>query len=278
MGFHLVGDHFYEPIPNTKLIQKRYKDGYRSCSFIELAFSTAERIMLSILDQWGCEFYDASKKYGYREKNYYFRGVDAIALYCLMRDIKPKRIIEIGQGFSTAVIMASLANNNRESNFVAEFISIDPYDRLKLKDKKILGVKFVVIRKDLQNVPLKIFSSLGESDLLFIDSSHVYKFGSDVESLFEEIYPNISKGVYIHIHDIFSPYHYPLTWYVKEKRFWNEQYYLEIFLRFNSTFTVIMPIHLLIRKSILLREKYRALCGYENFKFEGSSFYIKRVG
>lgn len=139
------------------------------------------------------------------------------------------------------------------------------------------GVKFVNICDRLQNVSRETFLSLDESNFLFVDSSHVYKFGSDVEYLFEEIYPQIKPGVYIHIHDIFSPYHYPLNWYVKDKRFWNEQYYLELFMRFNSKFNITMPIYYLIRNSNLFQEKCKSICTYENFKFAGSSLYLRRV-
>ena len=275
LGFHIVGDHFYEIIPNTKEIDKKYHNEPRNLPFLAEVFPNAEANMMSMLGKWGYEFYETSIKYGYKENNYYFSGVDAIALYCSIRDWKPKRIIEIGQGFSTSVFVSSLAKNYQETQLITEFISIDPYNRFQFQE--VEGVKFINICDPLQNVSQETFLSLDESDLLFVDSSHVYKFGSDVEYLFEEIYPQIKPGVNIHIHDIFSPYHYPLSWYVKEKRFWNEQYYLEVFMRFNSQFNVTMPIYFLIRDSNLLKEKCQSICTYENFKFVGSSLYLRRV-
>ncbi|NEQ38357.1 MAG: class I SAM-dependent methyltransferase [Okeania sp. SIO3I5] len=275
LGFHVVGDHFYEIIPNTKEIHKKYHDKPRNLPFLEKVLPKAEAEIVSMLEKWGYEFYETSTKYGYKEKNYYFSGVDAIALYCLIRDWKPKRIIEIGQGSSTSVFVSAISKNYQETQLITEFISIDPYNRFEFQE--IEGVKFVNIRDSLQNVSKETFLSLDESDFLFVDSSHVYKFGSDVEYLFEEIYPQIKPGVNIHIHDIFSPYHYPLSWYVKEKRFWNEQYYLELFMQFNSKFNVTIPIYFMTRNSNILKEKCQSICTYENFKFAGNSLYLRRV-
>jgi hypothetical protein len=50
------------------------------------------------------------------------------------------------------------------------------------------------------------FAALGENDILFIDSTHVAKVGSDVNYLFFEVLPNLNPGVLIHIHDIFYPF------------------------------------------------------------------------
>ncbi|MDJ0592948.1 MAG: class I SAM-dependent methyltransferase [Pleurocapsa sp. MO_226.B13] len=279
LGFHVLGDHFYEPVPNTAMIQQFYSDEPRECSGIDFNFAVAEQTLVTMIDIWGKEFYQSATKYGYREvNNYFFRGLDAVTLYCFIRKTKPKRIVEIGQGFSTIITMAALEANHIESRFsVEKFISIDPYDRLSFREKKIAGIRPEVLLANLQDVPLEIFSSLCESDLLFVDSSHVYKFGSDVEYLFEKVYPNLAPGVNIHVHDISSPYHYPLSWYTEHKRFWNEQHYLENFLRFNPVFRVEIPVYYLSRNSKILAEKCYSICEYKGFKLSGNSFYLKRI-
>lgn len=276
IGWHLLGDHFYEPIPNTKYILEQYKDEPRSNLNIDFRFNESENLTLNILDEWGKSFYAVSTQYGYEEKNYYFSGLDSIILYCFLRQNKPKQVIEVGQGVSTRVIIAALEQNFKDSGEIANFISIDPYARFSNEEKET-QVKCKIIREPLQRVPTSLFTELGESDFLFIDSSHVYKFGSDVEYQFENIYPNLNKGVYIHIHDIFSPYHYPLDWYIKQKRFWNEQYYLETMLRLNKLFKVIIPVNYLSRCSESLKVKSNLICNYENFKCKGSSFYIQKI-
>jgi hypothetical protein len=279
VGFHVLGDHFYEPIPNTAMIRQTYRDEPRECVGIDFNFAVAEQTLRTMIDTWGEEFYQSATKYGYSEvKNYFFRGLDAITLYCFIRKTKPKHIIEIGQGFSTIVTRAALEANYRDAEFsVEKFISIDPYDRLSFREKKIAGIRPEVLLANLQDIPLTLFSLLSESDLLFVDSSHIYKFGSDVEYLFEKVYPNLAQGVNIHVHDISSPYHYPLSWYAEHKRFWNEQYYLENFLRFNQAFRVEIPIYYLSRNSRILEELCFSICKYEGFKFSGNSFYFKRI-
>ncbi len=277
LGFHVLGDHFYEPIPNTKEIAKNYQDKPRSCHQINFNFERAEQKMVQLLKRWGGEFFESASKYGYQEINYYFRGLDAIFLYCFLREIQPKSLVEVGQGVSTSISLAALEDNYKATGIKTNFVSIDPYNRFDFQNRIIEGIDLEAMPIGLQDVSLSLFSNLKESDLLFVDSSHVYKFGSDVEYLFEEIYPNIGRGVYVHIHDICSPYHYPLDWYVNEKRFWNEQYYLENFLRFNTAFTVEMPIYYLMKKSTLIIEAYNSICKYQHFEPSGYSFYMQRL-
>ena len=275
-GFHILADHFYEPIPNTNDIAKNYKDEPRSCHNIDFDFERAEETIVKLIEKWGHEFIESVTKYGYKEANYYFRGVDALFLYCFLRETKPKSIVEVGQGVSTGITLAALEDNYQVTGIKTKFISIDPYNRLDLQGQSLAGIEFKEMPLILQAVPLDLFSDLQESDLLFIDSSHIYKFGSDVEYLFEEIYPRINRGVYIHIHDICSPYHYPLDWYVSEKRFWNEQYYLENFLRYNTTFTVKIPVYYLTRKSSKLKAICELICQYNDFQRQGASFYLRK--
>ncbi len=278
LGFHVVGDHFYEPIPNISHLQESYQDEPRKCLKIDFDFENAEKVITQSIARWGKDFYYSVQRFGYQESNYYFRGVDALYLYCFLRERQPKSIIEIGQGFSTSVIVAALEDNYAKTGVKTRFVSIDPYNRFRFQDGNLLGVELESIATNLQEIPLSFFNQLEEDNLLFVDSSHVYKFGSDVEYLFEEIYPSLGMGVELHIHDIFSPYHYPLDWYVKERKFWNEQYYLENFLRFQDVFQVVMPIYYLTRNSQALQEKCSKICDYDNFKLTGSSFYLKKTG
>lgn len=277
LGFHISGDHFYDPIPNTKMMDRTYRDGPRSCVGIDFGFDGAEQVLLDVLEKWGREFFDAVQVYGYREDNYYFRGVDAISLYSLMREIKPEHILEVGQGFSTRIILAALGKNHKDTGKTARLVSIDPYNRLDLGNGGMDGVVLENIRTDVRNARLSLFSDLVASDLLFVDSSHVHKFGSDVEWLFEEVYTRVPRGVYIHVHDIFSPYNYPLRWYVKRKQFWNEQFHLENFLRFNESFQVYVPLQYLVRQSARLGRQCERLSRCQKLRFEGSSLYLRRV-
>ena len=95
-----------------------------------------------------------------------------------------------------------------------------------------------LIRKKVQDVEPSRFDSLEEGDILFIDSSHVAKIGSDVNFLFFEILPRLAKGVLIHIHDVFVGFEYPLAW-VAQGKAWNEMYVLRAFLQYNQSFKIL---------------------------------------
>ena len=121
-------------------------------------------------------------------------------------------------------------------NLDVEIICIEPYPSNFLKGLHKNG-KINLIEDKLENVDLKLFTTLESNDILFIDSSHVLKLDSDVMYYFTKIFPLLNKNVLIHIHDIFFPYDYPLSW-LKGGRFWNEQYFLYVFLQYNSKFKI----------------------------------------
>ncbi|MEJ2618154.1 MAG: hypothetical protein P8Z35_24570, partial [Ignavibacteriaceae bacterium] len=87
-------------------------------------------------------------------------------------------------------------------------------------------------------VPLDIYKSLNEGDILFVDSSHIVKLGSDVNFIISEVFPILKKGVIVHIHDIFYPFQYPQKWFM-EGRAWNEAYFIKAFLQYNDTFSIL---------------------------------------
>jgi len=87
-------------------------------------------------------------------------------------------------------------------------------------------------------VPLSDFEELGKNDILFIDSSHIVKIGSDLHYLVLEVLPRLAKGVAVHFHDISLPLEYPRDAIVKQQFFFNEQYFLQAFLAFNDAFDV----------------------------------------
>jgi len=119
-------------------------------------------------------------------------------------------------------------------------IFIEPYPArleslLKKKDREYVTIH----QKKLQEVPIEVFKGLNENDILFIDSTHVAKFNSDVNYIFHEILPILAQGVYIHFHDVFYPFEYPQEWLL-EGRAWNEQYMLRAFLEYNNNFKIVL--------------------------------------
>jgi hypothetical protein len=270
LGFHLLGNHFYEPVPDTREVAATYDAGPRELG-IDFALDAAEEYALSLLADHGGEAREAITRFGYIEPNHFLEGLDALLLYGHLRRTKPSQIVEIGTGFSTIVAVAALERNAAEGA-VAKLTSIDPFDRRPLA-REPERTLLEVVRLPLQDVDPDVFASLGQGDVLFVDSSHVHKFGSDVHYQFERIYPSLPPGVALHIHDVFSPYHYPLNWYVRQRRFWNEQHYVETMLRWAPDLRVLLPVHALARTS----DPVRAAAAAAGFKPTGSSFYIERA-
>ena len=117
-------------------------------------------------------------------------------------------------------------------NYSCEHVCIEPYE-IEWLEK--LNVK--VIRELVENTDTTVFSTLDKNDILFIDSSHIIRPQGDVLFEYLEILPVLKSGVFVHIHDIFTPEDYPDDW-VNNASFWNEQYLLEAFLSFNNEFIV----------------------------------------
>jgi predicted O-methyltransferase YrrM len=166
---------------------------------------------------------------------------DAEFLYSMVRHLKPSRIIEIGSGYSTLMVQKAILDIQiLHPSYKAELICIEPYEMPWLEKT---GVQ--VVRKLVEEVPLELFSTLGENDILFIDSSHMVRPQGDVLFEFLEILPVLKKGVIIHVHDIFSPKDYTKRHLVEDVMFWNEQYILEAFLTCNQEFTIIGALNYL---------------------------------
>jgi hypothetical protein len=87
--------------------------------------------------------------------------------------------------------------------------------------------------------PPSTFDDLSAGDILFIDSTHIVKTGSDVCCELFEILPRLPAGVLVHFHDIFWPFEYGEDWVLNENRSWNEIYALRAFLTYNSQFEII---------------------------------------
>jgi hypothetical protein len=170
----------------------------------------------------------------YHTGNEMFSHLDAWVLQSMLRHLRPRRLIEVGCGWSSLVT----ARVNREVlDGAMDVTCIEPY----VPDFLEGGVNGItrVLPERVQDVPLERFLELGDGDVLFIDSSHVVKTGSDARYLYHDVLPRLNGGVHVHIHDIFFPRDYPRDW-VLSGRGWNEQYVLQSFLAFNAAFEVTL--------------------------------------
>ena len=193
---------------------------------------------------------------------------DAIGLCSMLQALKPKKVIEVGSGWTSAVM---LDTNEKLLKGSMEISFIEPYpDTLKRILKESDSVKLHEDR--LENIALEYFSKLEEGDILFIDSSHVSKMGSDVNYLFFEILPRLKKGVYIHLHDIFYPFEYPMKW-IYNGMVWNELYLLRAFLQNNNAYEVVFFQNMLEKK---YPEKFMEKWPV-NKPIHGGSFWMRKL-
>lgn len=231
--------HYYSPLVDTaEFIELRKSTHLIKASFPEIGLN--EENQLALLKEFK-KYYNElpfnekpSDNLRYYYDNDFFSYSDAIVLFCMIRNFKPKRIIEIGSGFSSALL---LDTNQHFFNSEIELTFIDPNpERLKslLSDSERVDI----VNIQVQKLDPEFFKSLEEGDFLLIDTSHVSKSGSDVNYIYFNILPFINKGVQIHIHDIFFPFEYPDKWIIKENRSWNELYLLRAFLAYSSTFEI----------------------------------------
>lgn len=239
--------HYYSPIVSVKEIRKRELKIYptnldRLVNNIDLN----EAYQFDLLKTFSEKYFNniSFKKYFqkgsryYSDNNYYIYP-DATILCSIMQHFKPKRIIEAGSGFSSAVM---LDINEFYLNNTVQFSFIEPYpDRLYSLLTPHDKEKATIIVKDLQDVEISFFEQLQANDILFIDSTHVSKTGSDVNYFLFEIFPILKPGVLIHIHDIFYPFEYPKEWVIDGNgRFgWNEAYLLRAFLMNQKQYQIL---------------------------------------
>jgi hypothetical protein len=162
--------------------------------------------------------------------NNQYRQGDAEILYQIIRATKPKRIVEIGSGWSTKIAVTARDQNlfhaaSAGEDYHCRHVCIEPYE-----DRGLEAMGIELVRKRVEDVSLSLFSGLEAGDILFIDSTHMIRPGGDVLWIYLNILPRLKAGVIVHVHDIFTPYDYPKKWVTEDLRFWNEQYLLEAML------------------------------------------------
>jgi predicted O-methyltransferase YrrM len=239
-GYHVTPVQFYENIPDTRKFSSDIFERESKLSGIEM--NEAEQ--LKLLNEFSNKYKNEYAKFAYEEskvKDFHFcngmyETVDAEILYCMIRNNKPKRIIEIGSGSSTLIIAKAIRKNIEEdSNYKCKLTCIEPYPLEYLKNIPEVDN---IIECFVETISLDLFKTLQENDILFIDSSHTINIYNDVCFEYLDILPNLNKNVIIHIHDILLPKLYCESW-LDAKIFWNEQFLLQAFLAFNTSFKIL---------------------------------------
>lgn len=244
--------HFLSPYPSLEAVKKRELELWgppppAAPPAIDLRMSE----QLALLEEFA-RYYEEMPFAAERtpDLRYHFvNGVfpwgDGIVTYSIMRHFRPKRIIEVGAGYSSAV-MLDVNERFFDNQIELTFIEPDPARLHSIAHPGDLE-RSTLMTTEVQDTPLSTFEALGENDILFVDSSHVAKACSDVNFLFFEVFPRLAPGVLIHIHDIFYPFEYPPNWITERRWAWNETYLLHAFLLFNKRFEIVFFNNFMIR-------------------------------
>ncbi len=234
--------HFYSPIPRIEEVLSKKDvlyDEKKPLPGVNLNEKKQVKLFNKLQQYFPGQPFGAKKQEGLRYyfDNTYFPAGDALVLYAMLRYMAPRRVVEVGSGYSSAVML-----DTRE-RFLAkgtELTFIEPNaDRLKSILKEGDQERTLLQESVVQEVDMDVFRALEANDFLFIDSSHVSKAGSDVNHLFFEVLPRLNKGVVIHLHDVFYNFEYPLDW-ITQGRSWNESYLLRAFLQYNTSFEILL--------------------------------------
>lgn len=242
VGVFPINDHFYEPLFNPSHLTKSLRND-RNLPGID--FNIDEQLRL--LDRFNYNheinaINSDDSDGGFHFDNGAFGSGDADYFYNIVRLLKPNKIIEIGSGFSTLIGLLAIEKNKGDNPvYNCEYICIEPYPKAWLRNISNITLQ---INKAEDN-DLETFQQLQSDDILFIDSSHMIRPQGDVLFEFLEILPTLNSGVYVHIHDIFTPKDYSDEWILEDIRFWNEQYLLEAFLSNNNSFKIVGALNYL---------------------------------
>ena len=224
--------HFHSPVPDLEEVRARDAEIFDRPA--ELAgIDLRDDAQLALVEELGR--YAADQPFAaeptdglrYHYDNDYFGWGDGLVLHCMLRHLRPARVVEVGSGFSSALMLDTA---ERFLDPAPELVLVEPNpERLQglLRDGDLDRV--TLLSQPVQEVDRAVFERLGPGDLLFIDSSHVTKIGSDVNLLLLEVVPRLRPGVHIHVHDIVWPFEYARKW-VYQGRAWNEAYLLRALL------------------------------------------------
>jgi hypothetical protein len=191
---------------------------------------------------------------------------DSSVYYGMVRHLAPRRVVEIGAGWSTRMLERAVAVNGGQCDVTV----IEPF-----RDEDVLHDvpgAWRMHEQPVQLEPLSTFEALRPRDIVFYDGSHCVRTASDVNWVFFEVLPRLAPGVWIHVHDLMWPEDYPTHWVLDTGLSWNEQYLVQAFLMGNAFYRVRLGVKML---SVLRREEVKAL--YPD-GFQGGSVWLEKVG
>jgi len=274
-AFRVPPGHFLSPIPS--LDEMRNAEHLLGPLPRELpGISLNEDKQLALLSELSAYYSDLPfPDHKTKDRRYFFENPmysysDAICLYGMIRHVRPRRIVEVGSGHSSCVMLDT--NEIFFQNRIAcTFIEPHPERLLSLITREDKS-RIEIVPKRVQDVEPRRFEQLEANDILFIDCSHVVKIGSDANYIVSEVLPVLRVGVYVHIHDIFYPFEYPTGW-MEKGWYFTEAYLLRAFLAFNSAFEIVLFNTFLAHFHREQFARQMPLC----LKNEGGNIWIRRI-
>ena len=281
-GWHLTPNHFYSPIPDTRALPDALWRRESALPGIDMRDEEQLTLLREVVDRFGDELNGLPRSQAgaaageYFVDNSAFESVDGELYYAMIRRHRPAQVVEIGAGWSTLLALRAL-RANRADGAEGRLVSVEPYPYEFVRAAVDRTSEIAELRDvPVQDLPLDVFEALGPGDILFLDSSHVLRIGSDVQYVFLEILPRLRAGVLVHVHDVFLPGEYPRDWVLgPEHRFWNEQYLLQAYLADNARVEVVWGGSWMHRRHP--EELEKALSSYDRqHRFPGS-FWFRRT-
>ncbi|NWD72543.1 class I SAM-dependent methyltransferase [Pseudomonas gingeri] len=227
-GLNVTPSNFYSSTPSISEIASSYEYNepeppYLNCGIFDQEKLRAELVELIpySVDFTPAEVGDAETCTSYFWNNGQFSSSDAMSYYAFVRRVRPNKIVEIGSGFSSLIALEALRKNG-----VGTLSCIEPFPRPFITSLGKEGA-LELLDHPAQDVSVQMLNSmLDDGDILFIDSTHTVKSGSDCLHIYLRLLPKITKKIFVHVHDVFLPFGLPKRWLIDHQIYWTEQYLL----------------------------------------------------
>jgi len=247
-GLQVVPKTFYSPIPDLRELPDdiwERRSELRGIRFdLDEQLAWIEQHVAAAMREFSPPAQSTGRAGEYSLDNDSYGRVGADLLHGIVRGLKPRRIVELGSGQST-LIMAAAAERNAAEGVQTRLRTYDPFAGPAVT--QLAGVA-TVERLRAQDVPLDVFAELESGDVLFVDTTHTVKLGSDVNHIVLDVLPALAPGVLVHVHDIFLPFEYPRKWAQESGLYWAEQYLLQAYLSGNAGYEVLVATYALCRE------------------------------
>jgi hypothetical protein len=273
VGLDVVLRTFYSPVPRLDQLPPDIFDRVSQLPGLRWDLDAQIRFLDRQLSGFVPEFnppastVEGSDRYGSDNPSYSL--LDATVHYGMVRALRSRRVVELGSGHSTLVTVEAARMNAAEGAPLTLSV-FDPFPNLVRPDLPGLDEFH---RTPAQDVPLAVFEELEDGDILFVDTTHTVKLGSEVNFILLEVLPRLRPGVVAHVHDVFLPFEYPSRFMQDFGLYWSEQYLLQAFLAHNDQWDVLAAVHALRR---LRRIELEGILPREAVRRGGGGFWMRR--